>query len=106
MSNDEKYYSRPRGKVSIKEMRKVIKDDNWYHYTSELKDYAKENQRDLRIEQVADKDTRGYPRKYYDAQVMLDYWKDWKSEQGLEGGIKYYRRVERRLERFAEESKK
>jgi hypothetical protein len=94
---------RPRGKVSIKEMRKVIEDNNWYWYISEAKDWAEEHDRDLRIEQRADKDTRGFPRKYYDAKVLLDYWQDTKQDQALPGGLKYYRRVKHRFERFAEE---
>ena len=97
---------RPRGKVSVKEMEKVIKRPNWYHYIRQCKQWAEDHERDLRIEQISDKDTRGNPRKYYDAQTLLDFWQEEKGGTSIPGGVKQYRRVEHRLKRFADESNK
>lgn len=101
--NQEAPRARPVGKVSVEEMEKVLESGNWYYYVSQAKDWAEENDRDLGMVPMKDKYTRGHPRKYYDAQALLDWWKEEKQTQAIKGGVEKWISVKERLEHFAKE---
>ena len=103
MSN-KKPFSRPRGKVSKKEMEGYINENNWALYKNELIDWCEENDVDHGLQKVHDADTRGHPRKYVRADVMLEWWKKVKQNQAIPPSK--WRSIKRRLEKFAREVKK
>ncbi len=91
--------SRPTGKISKQEMLNVIPEESWYQYVAKLKAWANDNDKDLGIEQRVFKDTRDRPRKYYRADIMLEWWRSEMKHIGHDR----YQSVEHRLRRFAEE---
>lgn len=101
--SDKKQIGRPIGMVSTKEMNEIMNENNWHQYKAEAKEWAEKNNKDIGEVRVEDRNTRGKARKYYRADVLLDFWVDVKSNTALSGGPAQFRKVKNKLEKFAKE---